>query len=325
MLGILLVFSAASSFFWLESCWLVRSARQQLADLTNQHDSNQQKLLAGLVEHKKDAETARQQLADLANQHDSNQQKLLAGLETHKKDAKTARQQLAELTDQHDSLLASEKSVIEALKVKIQSQKDSITIRFQEIAILTNLLESNEKEHLNELTFKINEYKNELLSKENEYQNKLEAKENEYQNELETKENEYQNDLDAKERVLNGQLLQVRARLASLSRESNSKFYPRKEIRDHVQIINDSGLFDSPWYLKQYPDIADNPESAKNPVLHYLQLGGFEGRNPSKKFDTLWYLEQNEDVALEGFNPLIHYILHGKSEGRLSKPVSDQA
>ena len=176
--------------------------------------------------------------------------------------------------------------------MKIESQKDSISIRFQEIAILTNLLESKEKEHLTE-----------LMSKENEHQNELEAKVHE----------------------LNVQLVQVRARLASSHKEKSSKFYPRKEIRSHVQIINDSGLFDTQWYLKQYPDIANNPESAKNPVLHYLQLGGFEGRNPSEEFDTLWYLEQYEDVALEGFNPLIHYILHGKSEGRLSKPLSDQA
>jgi rubrerythrin len=279
------------------------TARQQLADLTHQHDSDQQKLLAELEAQKKDAATARQQLADLTDQHDSDQQKLLAELEVQKKGAETATQQLADLTDQHDSLLKNKKSEIEALKMKNEAQRDSINIRFQEIAILTNLMESKEKEHQNELTFKINEYKNELLSKENKFQNELEAK----------------------ERVLNGQLLQVRARLASLQRAGNSKFYPRKEIKDHIQLINDSGLFDNQWYLKQYPDIADNPESAKNPVLHYLQLGGFEGRNPSEKFDTLWYLEQNEDVALEGFNPLIHYLLHGISEGRLSKPFSDQA
>ena len=200
--------------------------------------------------------------------------------------------QLSDLNNQRDSLLAREKSLNEELKVKTQSQEDSINTRFQEIATLTNLLESKEKE-----------YQNALISKEKDYQNKLEAN----------------------MRECNGQLVQVRARLSNLYKGKSARFYSRKEIKNHVQVINESGLFDTQWYLSQYPDIATNLHWAKNPVLHYLQLGGFEGRNPSEKFDTKWYLEQNEDVAREGFNPLIHFILHGQSEGRSAKPLSDEA
>lgn len=166
------------------------------------------------------------------------------------------------------------------LVAELESQKHSITTRFQEIAVLTNFLESKEKEHQNELGAFVREW--------------------------------------------NGQLVQVRSRLASLNKDKSAKLFHHKEFRNHVQIIKDSGLFDIQWYLTQYPDIASNTESAKNPILHYVQLGGYEGRNPSEKFNTIWYLEQNEDVALEGFNPLIHYILHGKSEGRLPRPPYDQ-
>ena len=44
-------------------------------------------------------------------------------------------------------------------------------------------------------------------------------------------------------------------------------------------------LFDSDWYLKTYPDVAD---SGVNPLVHYLDIGGFEGRDPSPLFDSVW-------------------------------------
>ncbi|GDE39010.1 hypothetical protein HmCmsJML280_02695 [Escherichia coli] len=40
------------------------------------------------------------------------------------------------------------------------------------------------------------------------------------------------------------------------------------------------------------------------------------GLNPSEKFNGNLYLERYPDVAEEGVNPLIHYILFGKNEGR---------
>jgi len=47
-----------------------------------------------------------------------------------------------------------------------------------------------------------------------------------------------------------------------------------------------------------------------------LLYGGFEGRNPSEKFNSSYYLEQNPDVKSSGMNPLLHYIIFGKAEGR---------
>jgi hypothetical protein len=44
-----------------------------------------------------------------------------------------------------------------------------------------------------------------------------------------------------------------------------------------------------------------------------------EGFNPRPDFDTLYYLASNPDVAKAGINPFIHYLLHGREEGRLSE------
>ena len=44
-------------------------------------------------------------------------------------------------------------------------------------------------------------------------------------------------------------------------------------------------LFDSAWYLKMYPDVA---AAGVNPLMHYLMLGSFLGRNPFPLFDSAW-------------------------------------
>jgi glycosyltransferase involved in cell wall biosynthesis len=46
------------------------------------------------------------------------------------------------------------------------------------------------------------------------------------------------------------------------------------------------------------------------------------GRRPGKGFDTAHYLETYPDVAGSGLNPLVHYLLHGKREGRHPRPVN---
>lgn len=60
------------------------------------------------------------------------------------------------------------------------------------------------------------------------------------------------------------------------------------------------GFFDSDFYTKTYPDIS---ESGVNPLIHYLQLGWKEGRQPSSSvaFSEVEFLE-NIKVHLR--NPL---------------------
>ena len=79
-------------------------------------------------------------------------------------------------------------------------------------------------------------------------------------------------------------------------------------------------LFDSDWYLLQYPDVA---AAGINPLQHYMQHGWREGRDPNPLFDTSFYLEKNPDVAQAGVNPLTHYSRDGWREGRSPHPEFD--
>src|SRR5262249_4128889 len=42
-------------------------------------------------------------------------------------------------------------------------------------------------------------------------------------------------------------------------------------------------------------------------------------------FDPFFYLAQYPEVALEGINPLLHYIMHGSRERRMPTPLFDTA
>ena len=56
------------------------------------------------------------------------------------------------------------------------------------------------------------------------------------------------------------------------------------------------------------------------PIEHYLWLGARLGRDPSREFSTRSYLSYHSDVAAAEWNPFLHYVLHGKAEGRLVTP-----
>ena len=83
--------------------------------------------------------------------------------------------------------------------------------------------------------------------------------------------------------------------------------------REDIESIRASGLFDSAWYLTEYPEVQ---ALGMDPIEHFLWLGARLGRNPGPKFDTRLYLDLNEDVARAGVNPLLHYVRWGKNERR---------
>lgn len=70
-------------------------------------------------------------------------------------------------------------------------------------------------------------------------------------------------------------------------------------------------LFDEDFYRAQLTVAV--PGDA---LAHYLDYGWRQGLNPSASFDTTYYLEQNLDVAAGGINPLLHFVKHGRAEGR---------
>lgn len=86
--------------------------------------------------------------------------------------------------------------------------------------------------------------------------------------------------------------------------------------------ILDSDLFDSKWYMSEYPDVAI---LGMDPLEHYLHLGAGLFRDPGPNFSTKAYLEEYPDVAKAGINPLYHYLVWGEQEGRARRKTGSKS
>jgi hypothetical protein len=73
-----------------------------------------------------------------------------------------------------------------------------------------------------------------------------------------------------------------------------------------ASLLRETGAVDAAWYLSAYPDVA---ATGVDPVLHYVNEGACEGRNPNPIFDTRTYLLLYPEVAAAGINPLTHFIM----------------
>jgi len=71
--------------------------------------------------------------------------------------------------------------------------------------------------------------------------------------------------------------------------------------------------FDRDYYLARNPDVA---AAGIDPIIHFMEFGWREGRDPTAAFDTTRYLAVYRDVAAADANPFEHYLLWGQSEGR---------
>lgn len=83
------------------------------------------------------------------------------------------------------------------------------------------------------------------------------------------------------------------------------------------ELLAKSGLFDAEYYIRANPDIA-----AVNidPLIHYLERGCHERRDPSADFDTAHYLSQCEALGETPANALFHYLTVGVNRGLTRKP-----
>jgi glycosyltransferase involved in cell wall biosynthesis len=84
-------------------------------------------------------------------------------------------------------------------------------------------------------------------------------------------------------------------------------------LKEQIDLIKASSLFDSDWYLTNYSDV--NLLSL-DPVEHYVKYGAKLQRNPGPRFSTADYLRVYPDVANSGLNPLYHFLMWGQREGR---------
>jgi len=78
--------------------------------------------------------------------------------------------------------------------------------------------------------------------------------------------------------------------------------------------IRDADVYDSSWYRRQSVGARLSP----SPLLHYMLVGWRQGLNPSPRFDTRFYIARYRDVRESHSNPLTHYMIHGRDEGRLA-------
>lgn len=79
-------------------------------------------------------------------------------------------------------------------------------------------------------------------------------------------------------------------------------------------------LFDADWYRSTYVDVS---LADVNPLVHFVECGIAEGRQPNAFFDPSWYLKQNPDVGASGLSAVTHYCVYGTQEGRNPGPEFD--
>lgn len=79
-----------------------------------------------------------------------------------------------------------------------------------------------------------------------------------------------------------------------------------KSFSYYLDVLKNSDLFNSQWYLNKYPDVK---ASGVNPEFHYLKYGSKMGRYPSPSFDPKNYSKVNK---LNNENPLIHFVTSEK-------------
>ncbi|MEO8519716.1 MAG: glycosyltransferase [Acidobacteriota bacterium] len=91
---------------------------------------------------------------------------------------------------------------------------------------------------------------------------------------------------------------------------------------DIKALVARSRLFDAGYYTNRYPDVA---ASGIDPLVHYLVVGGAEGRGPNAIFDDVYYASRSPDLQPSGLNPLVHYLTIGAAEGRDPHALFDSA
>jgi hypothetical protein len=113
------------------------------------------------------------------------------------------------------------------------------------------------------------------------------------------------------------------SRRARLARRIWNSLFLFDNIREFINqkreiaLIKQSGYFDKNWYLTHYPDII---QPKVDPLIHYLKIGGFEGRDPGPNFHSGWYLHKYSSRSKNELNPLIYFIEKGKEDGHLPLP-----
>jgi GT2 family glycosyltransferase len=84
---------------------------------------------------------------------------------------------------------------------------------------------------------------------------------------------------------------------------------PRMSREEIIGLVRDSGLFDETYYLKTNSDIAN---AGIDPLVHWVDSGCEEWRNPSENFDLEFYTRL---MPPQYPNAIVHYIVEGRARG----------
>lgn len=90
-----------------------------------------------------------------------------------------------------------------------------------------------------------------------------------------------------------------------------------KRIQEWTNSIKKSNLFNDEYYIKQLPI---NSITNQDPSIHYTLHGDLYSANPSPEFNSRYYTTRYKDIARSRTPALIHFINHGKREGRIGLP-----
>lgn len=97
--------------------------------------------------------------------------------------------------------------------------------------------------------------------------------------------------------------------------ESLNTMNRAKQISSERRILINNVFFDESFYIANNDFGQMGREEA---LTHFLTVGMQSGAWPNGSFDPQYYLAMYPDVAASGVNPLVHYIVSGEKEGRLT-------
>jgi GT2 family glycosyltransferase/glycosyltransferase involved in cell wall biosynthesis len=111
------------------------------------------------------------------------------------------------------------------------------------------------------------------------------------------------------------------APLASAAAASPAEHQDERDLAElrELELLQNSALFDDEWYRLNQAVIPGNRKAC---VEHYYRFGAAQLLDPGPLFSTRMYLELNADVRSSGLNPLVHYLLYGRLEGRHANDIA---
>ncbi|MET3713200.1 glycosyltransferase involved in cell wall biosynthesis [Sphingomonas trueperi] len=96
-----------------------------------------------------------------------------------------------------------------------------------------------------------------------------------------------------------------------------SPYFSAEKLADY-HTIKRAGIFDREFYAARFPDVL---LYGYDPLVHFVQRGAMERRDPHPAFGISRYVANHPDAGLPGVNPFVHYIQNGNKEGLLVDPA----